>query len=343
MKSKIVYLFVITLLLTSCLENDIISTLDIQLNDSALLIKYIEDKGDFPNSVEAPALITAQEVYDNLTSLWILDIRKREDYLLGHIEYSINIQPERLLRTIDSLNNVQPLRRIVLVGNNGQESSYYNCLLRLAGYNNVFNLRFGMASWNNDFANDWFSALGVAAGIVNYNNTLYGKNNLTELPAMLFPDSIKSTEGKFNFRLSVLIYEGFNTEFQYLNRLSNISQAYVICYGVGRLYYAPLYVPYGEAGHPENTKWYQTSPLYEFRSSKDLQTLPSDKTIIVYSGDGHESACIVAYLRFLGYNAKTVLYGANQLFYPRLLGDPEIVKYAFSQSDVHNFPYVTGE
>ena len=343
MKFKIILFFAVSIFFVSCLEDTMVSNLQINLNDSALLIKYIEDNGDFPNSVDAPASISAQEVFDNINTLWIIDIRNRDEYIQGHIENSFNILPERLLNTVDSLNNIQPLRRIVLVGKNGQETSYYTCLLRIAGYNNVYNLHFGMASWNNDFAGDWLSALGVASGIVNYNNTLYDKLNLSHLPMLSFPENAKTTEEKIFYRLNTLLSEGFNNEYQYLSGLDITAQSYPICYGIGRLYYAPRFVPYGEAGHPMNTCWYQTSPLYEFRSSKDLQTLPADRPILVYSGDGHESACIVAYLRFLGYDAKTILYGANQLFYPRLLGDPEIVKYAFTQNDVNNFSYVTGE
>lgn len=343
MKFKIILFFAVSIFFVSCLEDTMVSNLQINLNDSALLIKYIEDNGDFPNSIDAPASISAQEVFDNINTLWIIDIRNRDEYIQGHIENSFNILPERLLNTVDSLNNIQPLRRIVLVGKNGQETSYYTCLLRIAGYNNVFNLHFGMASWNNDFAVEWFNALGVTSGIVNYNNTLYDKLNLSDLPMLTFPENVITTQEKLFYRLNILFNEGFNNDFQYLSSLDITDQTYSVCYGIGRLYYAPTFVPYGEAGHPQKTTWYQTSPLYEFRSSEDLQTLPADKTIIVYSGDGHESACIVAYLRFLGYEAKSLLYGANQLFYPRLLGDPEIIKYAFSQDDVFNFPYVTGE
>jgi hypothetical protein len=73
-----------------------------------------------------------------------------------------------------------------------------------------------------------------------------------------------------------------------------------------------------------------------------LQTLPNDRPILIYSGDGQLSACMTAYLTVLGYDAKTLLFGANQLFYFRLSTDPNLTQYAFSNADIMNYPYLTG-
>ena len=63
----------------------------------------------------------------------------------------------------------------------------------------------------------------------------------------------------------------------------------------------------------------------------------------MYDYSGQLSACMTAYLRVLGYDVKILLYGANQLFYSRLISDPELLGYAFTTDKIQNYPYVTGE
>jgi hypothetical protein len=51
---------------------------------------------------------------------------------------------------------------------------------------------------------------------------------------------------------------------------------------------------------------------------------------------------MAAYLRVIGYKAKTLMFGANQLFYPRLRLDPQLIEDAFLVENIMNYPYVTG-
>ena len=95
-------------------------------------------------------------------------------------------------------------------------------------------------------------------------------------------------------------------------------------------------------GHPLNAVFYQSDPIYDFRSVKYLQTLPANKIIFVYDGNGQLSAAVVAYLRLLGYEAVMLEFGANQLFYSRISDDPELFEYRFSSEIIKNYPYVTG-
>ena len=86
-----------------------------------------------------------------------------------------------------------------------------------------------------------------------------------------------------------------------------------------------------------------SNPIYDLRSTNFLQTLTADKTIFIYGADGHLSACIAAYLKVLGYKTSTLLYGSNQLFYSRMIEDPELKGFAFTQDKIMNYPYVTGK
>lgn len=326
------------------MDNESIPSINFVLDDSAKLLEYIENSGDYPNSSEAPGLKTAQELYNDLSNYWIIDIRSESEFQQGHIETALNISVKELKVKVDSLISLQPLRKIILVCNNGQASTYYNCILRISGIKNCFSLKYGMASWNEIFAGEWLKALGVAGNIFDYTNDNYPKLGITQLPQIIYPPELQNFEKKIEFRVNRILNESFIEGTQYITELQTDSSEnyFIICYGIGRLYFAPSYLPYGELGHPKNAIWFNSNPIYDFRSTKYLQSLPVNRKIIIYSGDGHLSSCITAYLRFLGYDAKTLLFGANRLFYPRMIADPEIVIEAFKANDIMNYPIVTG-
>jgi rhodanese-related sulfurtransferase len=95
--------------------------------------------------------------------------------------------------------------------------------------------------------------------------------------------------------------------------------------------------------HPLNVVFYKVPPdPSDFRSTSYLQTLPINKPIAIYSGTGQESAFYTAYLRLLGYDVKSILFGANNLLYEMLFRSPEIRIFAFTSSSIMNYPYVTG-
>jgi rhodanese-related sulfurtransferase len=232
----------------------------------------------------------------------------------------------------------------VLISRNGQASAYYSTLLRLAGFNNVYSLKFGMASWNQDFADEWVNAVGDDGSVQNYTDTNNPKNDFTDFPMLEEFSSDMSIPEIIHSRIQTIISYGFATDLIHIDRIPyplDTLENYLVCYGNGSLYFPPRdFIP---LGHPPAAILYQDDPVFAFRSARFLQTLPPDKTIIIYGYTGQLSASMVAYLRVLGYNAKTLLFGANQLFHTRMLGNTELIQYAFTGSDINNFPYVMGE
>jgi rhodanese-related sulfurtransferase len=59
----------------------------------------------------------------------------------------------------------------------------------------------------------------------------------------------------------------------------------------------------------------QYTPKQSIKLAADLKTLPTDKTIVVYCCTGQNSANLTAYLRVLGYDAKSLLFGTNGMIY----------------------------
>ena len=204
-----IIILTVSLILTSCLNEEDIPTINFVLEDSAKLVKYVESIGDFPNSALAPGLNLSSEVFSNLNNFWIIDIRPNDVFRQGHIESAISSTPDQLLHNVDSLNLISPTRRIIIVSQNGQSSTYYTCMLRIAGFGNVFSLKYGMASWNNDFASEWLQALGTDGSITAYNNEDFPKNEFAILPKINFPPELKIFEEKINFRINNILTAGF--------------------------------------------------------------------------------------------------------------------------------------
>ena len=335
-------LLLITLIISNgCLEDITPPPFTGELNKTAEMLVYFEEQGDFPNSNLAPALIEAQEVFDNIDNYLIVDLRTQDEFLVGHIENSINITTDSLYDYVaDHHNSGYP--KIVLVSKNGQGSAYYASLIRLAGFGKVYSLKYGMASWNIDFADEWLNAIGDDPDVFTFTNDIYPKNELTVLPNPPIDNPNASIEEIIQGRIKKIVNEGFNFTNSYRTGLLAVGNAYLICYGKTKLYGAPLSGTLGGLGHPEGTVSYSDSPFFEFRSINFLQTLPNNNDIVIYSYNGQLSACMTAYLKILGYKVKTFLFGANSLFYSRMITTGELVDFAFTSSNIMNFEYVIG-
>ena len=356
-KIKIVLSLFVVFAFNSCLKNPVNNPLKIDLNSSVELLSYIEEStGDYVNTNNFPSIIDAQDVYNNLGNYLIIDVRPKEIFSAGHIQNSINITPDSLLMYLKSINT-NNYSKIVIVSSTGQSASYYCCLMILAGFSNTYAMRYGMASWNNAFSAPWMMALSdpdtaelkaLAGGII-------PKAGYSPLPQLTYPDQNADIKTKLDYRITKLLNEGFDdeltsaystpvTDFQNLLVQIEPGSYYSICLGIPHFYWrkdgGPSAPPFTHPPGAVNYLYY--SPFFEFASVNYLQTVPSNREIYLYSYSGFISAFLTAYLRVLGYNAKSILFGGNNLFYNNMLVTPSLHQYAFKPSDINNFPFVTG-
>jgi len=325
---------------TGCLDDNVVPVVNFELDETAKILQYLESQGDVVNSEAAPWLESAANVYSDLGNYFILDIRTTNEYVQGHIENSLNISISRLYDVVDSLYTLFPMKKIVLVSKNGQASAYFVSFLRLAGFDNIFTLNRGMAYWHIDFAGEWLQALGNSDSM--FGNYEYSKLPFSNLPKLDLPATLTTAQEKTIYKIKDLIKTGFISNVNYTTNLGTnvLNSHFVVCYGKPGLYGAPRDL--GERGHPAEAVWFLNKSKFEFRSVESLQTLPANRHMVIYSGDGQLSASMVAYLRVLGYDAKTLLFGANQLFYFRMMLDPNLVEDAFIPENIPNYPYVSG-
>lgn len=368
-------LSIISLLIFSffgCLENRIAPEVNLQTESAIELLAYLESNGDYINSDELNAFVSASEVFANRNSYLIVDVRTQTDFAIGHIENAVNVAPKSLLGFIKS-KNLDLYPKVAIVSESGQSAAYYAALLRLAGIPRIYSMEYGMAAWHQDFASIWLNAIRdfrTGAEEDNYfTNVEYQKPPLSNLPQISVLSSTNSAREKLEFRISNLLTAGFDEKRSDTSSAPKISHSYiddefasitpgtlyssyqgstnsfagyhVISFGDNFLYRAhSMQGPFAGQGHLPSAVKYQ--PMLDLRSTNDLQTIPPSAIVAVYDANGHASAKVVAYLRMLGYDAKSILFGANNLFYSRLNFVESLRPFAFNQSMVMNYPYVTG-
>ena len=155
--------------------NDGLNTIPDPPNEFETLLTYFETNNNFINS-DLQLIIPADEVKQNMKNpkYHIIDIRSDSWFEFGHIKNANNVIAEDLLSYFETKIAPADYEKIVMVCYSGQSAAYYSSLLRLAGYDNVYSMMWGMSSWREDFAeNSWMK---------NAKNTFADKLESTENP-----------------------------------------------------------------------------------------------------------------------------------------------------------------
>ncbi|HVN57269.1 MAG TPA: rhodanese-like domain-containing protein [Bacteroidales bacterium] len=299
-------------------------------NETQLLLKELRDGGDYVTSKQYPSLIKASLVYEALSGKnLIVDLRSKADFASGHIKGAVNKKFEDLPAWFETGIKPFEYEKIILVCNDGQASCYATSLLRLKGYGNVYAMRWGMSGWSKQVADkNWLAALSgkYETGL----DTV--TRNKPEPMAMPGLNTGKST-GKdvADAMFAKLFAEGTSGLFITAGEVfANPSNYYIINlerkdkYNDGHIPGAVRYKPDGTLGVTD-----------------ELLTIPAGRTVVVYCGTGHSSAFATAYLRLLGYDARTLRYGNNSFMHDRMVSKREALSWLpFSEADVNNFPLV---
>ncbi|NWF90881.1 MAG: rhodanese-like domain-containing protein [Ignavibacteriaceae bacterium] len=355
--------------IVGCLDDRLVPEVDFQVESATELLLYLESNGDYINSEAINEFVTASEVYSNRNSYLVIDVRSQSEFASGHIEGSANVEPKNLLSYLKGINQ-NNYAKIVLVSESGQAAAYYTALMRFAGFAKVTSMEYGMAEWHNDFASIWLNALqDYRPGYNHYTNEVYTKPNFSKLPQLNFMNKNAGINEKLEERINYLLNSGFNeafvdtidvskhdsnnldndqastrveTIYKHYNYLTNsFDEHFILCFGNNFLYRAhSLEGPFAGEGHLPTAVQYL--PQIDLRSTAYLQTIPTGNVVAVYDVNGHTSAKVVAYLRLLGYDAKSILFGANNLFYSRLNFVNDLRAFAFNQSMIMSYPYITG-
>ena len=330
MKKTSLFLLVLsisaTVLFSSFISSDnIVNGTNINPPDEfEILLNYLETNNAFVDGESLP-IIMADEVKKNIKNpkFHVIDIRNEGWFEYGHIKNAANVKAENLLSYFESTINPLDFDKIVLICYSGQSAAYYSSLLRIAGYNNVYSLKWGMSSWRQDFADNALNKNIKNEYATKLETTVNAKPENVSHPLL----NTGKTEAKeiLQTRLEILFATPYK-EFiiKSTDVFENLTNYYVINY----------WEEDKCIGHIPGAHHFQPDAL---SFSKDLLTLPANQKVVVYEATGQKAAYMVAYLNVLGYDTGNLAYGANS-FMNELLKEKGLD--AFSNKEINMFPII---
>ncbi|SNR72747.1 Rhodanese-related sulfurtransferase [Lutibacter agarilyticus] len=291
-----------------------------------LLVQYLESNGNFINTL-APALITAEEVKENLKNekYLVLDIRSGDWFDYGHIKKSKNVKGPELLDYFENKIDPTAYDKITIICYSGQSASYYTSLLRLYGFNNVYSLKWGMSSWAEEFATNIWIKNSKDEYIDQVEKTANSKLEAVSTPML--------NTGKTDAKeiLQTRIKEAFAKPYKEFIVKSavafeNPADYFIVNYTSEESY---------NEGHLKGAVQYQ--PKQCLASSTSLYKIPANKKILVNCDTGLSAAYAVAYLNVIGYDVYNLAYGSNSYMNSTLV---EKGLNGWTKNEIKNFPIV---
>ncbi len=300
--------------------NSLATSTDQNPNDAFIAManagaEYLND------SSQSPGVISAAALQDYLELITVIDIRSEDSFLSGHIPGAYHSSLASLLHDLDTW--IPSSKPYVIACYTGQASGHAKIAMELLGYD-VKSLRYGMSAWNSSL--DLWTA--NCADNLDYAET---ENQNANLILHSYPDLSEDPETVVEERVSVMLASGFKG-ISYLNLVDNLDQFFIINY-----FGEADYLGQGTSGVPGHIPGaFQFSPYNSLGLDQMLDNIPVDQPVVVYDWSGHASSQVVAYLNMLGYDAYSLKFGANNLFYSQLTA------HFWGPYSMHDFPLEYG-
>ncbi len=245
--------------------------------------------------------ITAAALYEDMTNdveLFIIDYRSADHFALGHIEGAHNWAIGDLM---DNLGEIPAGAKVINVCYTGQTASQATAILRLLDYD-AYNLLWGMCGWTSDESVN-LGKWNVQPGGQTLSTDATPATTTYEVPEAL---SEATTVGDAIMELADAYYEGGTKNisaasvFELLNDGDDSNDPYVVNYWPESQYLL---------GHIPGAYMVEPGTL----SLDVLATLPTDRQIVVYCYTGQTSSQLTPFLRVLGYDVYSMLFGINSI------------------------------
>lgn len=320
--TKILLLSILSafLFFASCDDDD-----TVVINEAEVLVEYLESNGGsvvntFPAMIKADAVNGS--IITNATDQYVIDIRNTEDYNAGHITGAVNVESGNVLSYYEA-NNLETYTTVVIVCYSGQTAAWVTGLLHTMGYTNAKDLKWAMCSWNPATSGSWTSPTNV------------GNHHATEMVTEVTAKAEEGNLPKLNTgetkaedilrnRVEAVFAEGFAEASVTSSAVfANTDDYYIVNYWIEDHY---------NWGHIPSAIQY--TPKESLTSDTFLKTLPTNKPIAVYCYTGQTSGHLAAYLRVLGYDAKTVKFGVNGMSYDAMPGTK------WADTEIHDYELV---
>ncbi len=296
--------------------------------ESDILAPYLESfvvvapyLNTLPNYVAPTDIRTKVQGGDATWS--VIDIRSSALFAEGHIKSAINVNFSDLLNFYGG-NGLKSKVKVILVCETGQTSGYAVSLLRIAGATNVYSLKFGMSSWNSS-CDVWSANVGN-----DYESSFVKTDDLKPSSTFNLPTITtgKTTASEIaKARVEDLLARGFGeATISAKTVFDNLSNYFIVSYWSSANYIDPGHIPGSYNFQPLAAN----NPASDLMLSTYLKLLPPAKTIVIYDYTGQISAYVVAYLRVLGYDARSINFGGNGMIYNKMIAQSGTVSSSWS-------------
>jgi rhodanese-related sulfurtransferase len=303
----------------------------IPVNEAEVLVSYLEANAGY--DIQGGFVIKATDVRTNVVTganQYVVDIRAATDYAAGHIDGAVNVSFGELQNHLAGLSPAASSYDVIVIAcYSGQTAAYATGVLRAAGFENVKSLKWGMSSWHEDFSGPWLGGRSNARASQFVTGASPAMNTAGDYPTLNtgFEDGASILEARVNTVLAA----GFTpAKISNGDLFMDLDGHYIMNFWPPSLYENTGHIPGAIDYDPATTP---------FKSTTYLKTLPTDRPVVTYCYTGQTSAYITGYLRVLGYDAKTLLYGANGMIYDKMVADG--VANAFDPGhDIMNYQYM---
>ncbi len=298
--------------------------------ETLLLLKDLEENGDYINSQYFPSLIKASIVFEELgMNNLVIDLRSPDLFSRGHVKGAVNKNFSELPEYFET--GIKPFEydKIIIVCEDGQVSSYTTALLRMMGYGNVYAMRWGMGGWNKTYAQEGW--LKGSSG--RYEDRLEIAANETPAPVGMPELGTGLAYGKEigEARFKKLFEDGTGNIMITADEIFSDPGKYFVINFERKDKYDNGHIPGAIRYKPESTLGFTDM----------MSTIPHDKTVAIYCGTGHNSAFASAFLRLLGYDARTLRYGNNSFMYDKMEREKSTLSWLpFTLTESNDFPVV---
>ena len=270
------------------------------------------------NDAAAPGVVSYAwmdgQGFDTFT---ILDVRGAADYAAGHIANAMNTSLGTVLADI-AAGTIPVDKPFVVVCYTGQSAGHVVAGLRILGYE-AYSYGWGMSGWHTDLDGPWEGNAGPVNGNAMADAGVAIETTVnTPTTEYAWPDlglSVETDAEAVYARVEATLAAGFKGKsFADINA-DGLSNYFIVNYWTMDQYTG---VDATTPGHIPGA--YCFPPKDSMDMAKLLKYLPTDKPIIVYCWTGQNSSQVTFALNCLGYEAYSLKYGANNLFWSQLGG-----------------------
>jgi len=303
--------FVPAFMMTSC-KKDAPETVNAYLALKTYMVTNTLDLPDLAKSwIVDPKSTKMGGPIDSITSTMpgynVFDIRPAADFAAGHIKNAVNVALKDVVTTAANYTD----KPICVVCLTGQTAGQAVMALRLSGFPNAVVLKWGMAGWNSTFKAPWVSNSGqevtangnIAVGHANWVTSAAPANGIFTEPVW----TSTATDGAaiLKERVQAVLNAGFSTQAA-SDVLANPSNFQIMNYWSSADYLA--------LGHFSGAF---DIPVISFAGDM-VKAIDPTKQALVYCYTGQTSSIASFWLNVLGYNTKSIGFGANKLVYDPL-------------------------